>query len=164
MSSKPHGHNTSTHLSNGPNYRYLTLRERDLWEVSLQAATRIAGALWKHYHSRDVQAVATTLYTQALRTNASLSEVTDLARIYLECARYAAHTLPEASPDTVRRAAATLFIHHVAPYPVEPDPSGLGSAGESTDEAVSVSVARPRRRRSPESGQPPDVEILDLDL
>jgi hypothetical protein len=132
-------------------YRYLTERERALWSAAVTVARRIAELLWRNPHQRDVQAVATTLYTHSVRTGLDVESVTEIGRVYLECARFAATTMEGATPDTVRRAAATLFIYHLSP-------NGIADDDEPPE------PARAPRNRSSRRLAAPDVEVLELDI
>jgi hypothetical protein len=138
-------------------YRYLTERERALWSAAVAVARRIAELLWQNPHQRDVQAVATTLYTHSVRTGLDVKSVTEIGRVYLECARFAATTMEDATPDTVRRAAATLFIYHLSP-------NGTADDDEQPEPAAREPVRAATRSRANRRSAAPDVEVLDLDI
>jgi hypothetical protein len=137
-------------------YRYLTERERALWSTAVAVARRIAELLWQNPHQRDVQAIATTLYTHSVRTGLDVKSVTEIGRVYLECARFAAATMEDATTDTVRRAAATLFIYHLSP-------DGTANDDEQPEPAVPEPAGAARSHASRRSAAS-DVEVLDLDI
>jgi hypothetical protein len=138
-------------------YRYLTERERALWSAAVTVARRIAELLWQNPHQRDVQAVATTLYTHSVRTGLDAKSITEIGRVYLECARFAATTMEDATPDTVRRAAATLFIYHLSP-------NGTADDDDQPEPAVPGTAGAAARGRANRRSAAQDIEVLELDI